>query len=288
LSTVPLAAAEEKPEVHRPDEQAWSLLNAGAESTNAETRRIAIGALGIIVKNQRATAIAENGLSDDNADVRMAAATALGQMDAHTSIPKLLSALDDKEPAVVLAAAQSLIRLKNERGYDIYYEVLTGGRKASKSSVAKQIETLKNPKKLAELGFEEGIGFVPFGGMGLDTLRVLRGDSNTAIRAAAAKVLIHDSDPDAAKALTEAVTDKSWHVRVAAVDAIAERGDPKLLAPVETAMQDDKDAVRYSAAAAVVHLLDVERSHLSKSRKSKVNRALVKPSPKESQQAISR
>jgi HEAT repeat protein len=105
--------------------------------------------------------------------------------------------------------------------------------------------------------------------MGLETLRVLRGGSNFAVRAAAAKVLSRDPQPEAGTALIDAVSDKSWQVRVAAIDALAERGDPRLLAPIETAMQDDRDEVKYSAAAAVLRLLDVERSHRRKLRKPK-------------------
>ena len=252
-----------------PDEQAWTLLNAGAQSDSADTRRITIGVLGVIVKNRRAARRAEEALSDDKAEVRIAAATALGQIESSASVPKLLSALEDKEPAVVLAAAQSLIRLKSDRGYEVYYEILTGKRSGGKGAVSKELETLKNPKKLAELGFEEGVGFVPFGGMGLETLRVLRGGSNFAVRAAAAKVLSRDPQPEAETALTDAVSDKSWQVRVAAIDALAERGDPRLLAPIETAMKDDKDEVKYSAAAAVLRLLDVERNQSRKSPKKK-------------------
>jgi len=269
LSILHPCSLAQQPASPTPDEQAWTLLRAGAKSSNADTRRVAIGALGIIVKNRRAAVRAENALSDDKVDVRIAAATALGQMESSASVPKLQAALEDKEPAVVLAAAQSLVRLRNARGYDVYYEVLTGQRAGGKGAVATELDTLKNPKKLAELGFEEGVGFVPFGGMGLETFRVLHGGSNSAVRAAAAKMLTRDPEPEAGTALTDAVSDKSWQVRVAAIDAIAERGDPKLLAPIETAMQDDKDEVKYSAAAAVLRLLDVERNQSRKSPKKK-------------------
>jgi HEAT repeat protein len=175
-------------------------------------------------------------------------------MDSDASIPQLEQTLHDKEPAVVLAAARSLVHLKQESGYDVYYEVLTGKRKAGKGMVASQIDTLKNPKKLAEMGFEEGIGFVPFGGMGLEAFKAIRGGSSASVRSAAAKLLTNDSDPAAGDALKDAVGDDSWQVRVAAVDAIAERGDLRLLAAVVPAMSDEKDAVKFTAAAAVVRL----------------------------------
>jgi HEAT repeat protein len=198
--------------------------------------------------------MAEKALEDEKPEVREAAATALGQMEARGSVAKLIAALDDKEPAVVLAAAQALVHFGNERGYDIYYEVLTGQRRSGKGPIATEIDTLRNPKKAAELGFEEAIGFVPFGGMGLETLKVLRGGNANVVRAAAAKILASDPDSAAETALSDAAGDNNWQVRVAAIAAIARRGNPKLLSPVVGAMEDDKDAVKYSAAAAVVRL----------------------------------
>lgn len=52
------------------------------------------------------------------------------------------------------------------------------------------------------------------------------GDSEMGVRAAAATVLAHDPDLGAAAALADASGDPSWHVRVAAIDAIAECSDP--------------------------------------------------------------
>ena len=237
-----------------PSQQAWELLKSGAGSKSSDARRAAIGALGIVGKDRRVVKLAEEALKDEKPEVRTAAASALGQMQSSGSTPKLIAAMNDKETAVALAAAQSLVRMKNEKGYDVYYQVLTGQRKSGKGAISSELDTLKDPKKLAQMGFEEGIGFMPFGGMGLEAFRVLRGGSDAAVRAAAAKILADDPEPTAATALSDAAGDSSWHVRVAAVNAIAERGDPRLLSAVLAAMKDDKDEVRYSAAAAVLKL----------------------------------
>jgi hypothetical protein len=59
-------------------------------------------------------------------------------MRAASSIPKLKVALDDKEPAVVLAAAHSRFQLgQPEEAYEIDYEVLTGEREAAQGFVAR-------------------------------------------------------------------------------------------------------------------------------------------------------
>jgi HEAT repeat protein len=241
-------------EAKSPTQRAWELLDKGVSSNSADTRRIAVGALGVITNNHHVVRIAEKSLGDSNPQVRAAAATALGKVHARASIPRLVAALDDKEPEVVLAAAKSLISLHNERGYEVYYEVLTGQRRGGKNAIAQELGVLRNPKKLAEMGFEEGIGFVPFGSMGLEAFRVLKGGTEMGIRAAAATMLAHDPDPGAATALADATGDSSWHVRVAAIDAIAERGDPRLLSAVLPTLEDEKEAVRYAAAAAVLRL----------------------------------
>jgi HEAT repeat protein len=118
---------------------------------------------------------------------------------------------------------------------------------------------LKDPKKLAMLGFEEGIGFVPFAGMGWEAYRRLTKTDPSPVRAAAAKVLADDPDPASGKAIADAAADdKNWLVRSAALEALAKRGDPSFLQPAELAMSDDQEAVKFTAAATVLHLLDVQ------------------------------
>jgi HEAT repeat protein len=46
-------------------------------------------------------------------------------------------------------------------------------------------------------------------------------------------------------------------VREAALEAIANRADPSLLEKIQAAMTDEKDHVRYTAAATVIRLADV-------------------------------
>jgi HEAT repeat protein len=198
--------------------------------------------------------LAEEALEDQKAPVRLAAASALGQMQAKSSVSNLKQFLGDEDLAVALAAAQSLISLGDTDGYAVYYAVLTGEHKTGAGRVDEQLKTFKNPKKMAQFGFEEGIAFVPFAGIGYGAFKALRKDDTSPILAAAAKVLAKDPDPKSGRALIKATADKHWLVRVAALDAIAMRGDPKLLPEIEPKMYDDKQIVRYTAAAAVIKL----------------------------------
>ncbi|MGA8493625.1 MAG: HEAT repeat domain-containing protein [Terriglobales bacterium] len=59
-------------------------------------------------------------------------------------------------------------------------------------------------------------------------------------------------------ALVSAATgDKHELVRTACLDALARRGDPAVIDRIASALSDDKDSVKYTAAAAIVHLSDV-------------------------------
>jgi HEAT repeat protein len=48
-------------------------------------------------------------------------------------------------------------------------------------------------------------------------------------------------------------------VRLAALDALAERGDPRCIERLARNLGEDKSAVRYRTAAVVLHLGDLER-----------------------------
>lgn len=241
-----------------PQEKAWSILKEGEQEKSPDKRSKAVRALGLVPHNPEAVSIAEKALEDERPEVRTAAATALGLMASQTSLAKLKSALSDKEVSVVLAAAHSLLLLHDNDCYEVYYAILTRQRKSTEGLVAQGEETLRNPKKMAGMGFEEAIGFVPYGGFAYTAFKELRKDDVSPVRAAAAKALAKDPDPQSARALLQAASDKSWSVRAAALDAIAERGDPALLKDIAPAMSDEKDLVRYTAAAAVIRLSSIE------------------------------
>jgi HEAT repeat protein len=237
-----------------PREIAWQVLQSGAKEKDARTRAIAIRSLGLAVRDSDAEKQALASLQDPAAEVRMSAATALGKMEAKKSIPALKEAIQDKDVGVILAATSSLRALGDPSCYLVYYAVLTGERKSGEGLVESQKKMLSDPKKLAQLGFEQGIGFVPFASIGYSAFKTLTKDDESPVRAAAAVALANDPDPKSGKALVDASQDKSWIVRAAALDAIAHRNDPSLVPDIMNSLNDDKPEVKYTAAAAVYHL----------------------------------
>jgi HEAT repeat protein len=265
----PIASPKAK---QTPKQEAWQILNAACTGDKTSGRATAIRVLGLIPDDAKAMKLAEQALDDDKPEVRSAAAAALGDMKSRTSIPKLRAALDDDDPSVTLAAAHSLALMHDDSAYEVYYEVLTGERKAGKGLIASETSILKDPKKMAQLGFEEGIGFIPFAGIGWEAIKVIRKDDSSPVRAAAAKVLAKDPDPAATKALADAAGDKSWLVRAAALEALAKRGNPSVLDTVKLYMSDEKRAVRYTAAAVVLRLTAIKESTAVVERKKEKER----------------
>jgi HEAT repeat protein len=238
-------------------DKAWDMLKNAAADSKTDKRVTAVAVLGLLVKNADAQAMAEKALSDDKPEVRAAAANALGAMEATSAVPALKNAIQDKDVSVVLAAAHALYVMKVPEAYEVYYAVLTGEKKSGDTLMAEQKKMLSDPKKMAQLGFEQGIGFIPFAGLGLSALGMLTKDDTSPVRAAAAKVLATDPDPKSGEALVNAAFDKSWLVRAAALNAIAQRGDFTLGPRIETIMDDGNEQVRYIAAATVIRLQDV-------------------------------
>jgi HEAT repeat protein len=243
-----------------PVDKAWNILKQGAAEKSIDIRVKTFRALALLIENQAARKMAENALTDEKPEVRSAAASALGQMGAKGSISKLQQrARGDGDAGVVFAAADALFRLGDPAAFQVYYAVLLGEKKTGEGLVDSQMKMLKDPKAMANMGFEVGMGFIPFAGAGYGVFKAVTKDDASPVRAAAATKLALDPDPKSGEALAKSAADSKWIVRAAVVDAIARRGDPSLLKAVVPLLDDDNDAVKFSAAAAVIRLSAARR-----------------------------
>lgn len=141
-----------------PQEDAWSALNSGLTDKSWEKRVRAVALLGELPGDKKAEAAAITALKDERGDVRGAAAQALGEMGAKSAIPQLMDMISDKEPAVILAAAHSLITLGDNRGYNAFYAVLTGETKTGTSLTDQQKRPYRTRRKWPVLVFRSGWG----------------------------------------------------------------------------------------------------------------------------------
>jgi HEAT repeat protein len=234
--------------------KAWQVIKDGLAEKDADHRAQAVQALGLNPGDPQAQSLATETLKDPEPRVRAAAASALGQMKARGAAPALKMLLEDKSGEVVFAAADALVQFGDPAGFELDYEILMRQRKTGGSLMEQEKEMMHNPKELEKMGFDEGVGFIPFGSMALTGFRMVTKDSTTPARAKAARALAKDPDPKSAQALVDSLQDEKWLVRTAAAAGIAERNDPSLLSKVAPAMDDKSEIVRYTAAAAVLHL----------------------------------
>jgi HEAT repeat protein len=237
------------------EEKSWQVLLSGLHNKRIAERAEAVKALSLLAGNHQAVRFALRAMRDNNPKVRTAAAATLGELHATVALPALRAATSDKDPAVMLAATHALYILKDPMAYEVYYAILMGDKKTSAGLIQSQVDRLKDPKQMAQMGLEEGIGFVPYAGMGYEAYRQLMKHDNSPVRAAAARILALDPDSISEDALLQvALTDKNIFVREAALDALSERDDPRCIQRLASNLDDSKYPVRYRTAATIIRL----------------------------------
>ncbi len=232
--------------------KAWDILKAGASDPNTTKRQQAISSLGIVTGNRKAVELAEHALQDSQSAVRRAAVIALGGMGSRSSLPKIKALLPSSNAETVVAIAAVLKQFNDPEGYAIYYEILTGQRKSGGGILS----GLEDKKTLEKMGFEEAIGFIPFGGVGWGAYEYFKHLGAPGVDVAAAAALASDPDPSARTALIHASFGGKQMVRLAALQALARRGDPSVVDSIEPAMYSEIPLVSYTAAAVVAHLTE--------------------------------
>lgn len=237
--------------------KAWDILKAGVTDPNTTKRQQAISSLAIVTGSPRAVQLAEHALQDPQASVRRAAVIALGGMGSKSSVPKIKDILPSANAETVVAIAAVLKQFKDPIGYSIYYEILTGQRKTGGI-----LSGLKDKKTLEKMGFEEAIGFIPLGGVGWGAYEYFKHLGTPGVDVAAAAALAGDPDPSARTALIHASFGGKAIVQLAALQALARRGDRTVVKSIEPAMFSDIPLVSYTAAAAVAHLTDLPATRL--------------------------
>ena len=79
-------------------------------------------------------------------------------------------------------------------------------------------------------------------------------DNAASARVVATTLLATDTDPNASLELVWALEDHNWIVRAAAAKALGLHGDRTLIPKLQEHLTDDREAVRYMAAASMVRL----------------------------------
>jgi HEAT repeat protein len=226
--------------------------------SNPLKRKEVILAMSLVRPQPRPVALLEEALDDKDATVREAACATLGVIESRASIPKLQMALADAVPEVIFAAAKALYNMNDQTGREVLTAILLGEQADASGFVSGSIRSMKlkmhDPKELMMMGIKEGAGFAGPFGMGVPVAEGLLKDNQSSGKTVAALLLATDRSPESLAALKESLNDKNWTVRAAAARAIGTRDATTLYDNVAMALDDKRDEVEYSAAAALIRL----------------------------------
>jgi len=242
------------------DRQCTDILQHALTASNPETRKIAVVALSLAATKGPLFAQFEQMLEDKDVEVRLAVVEGLQDMKTKAAIAALHTALHDATPEVTFAAAKALFALNDPAGKEALLAVLAGDNKAASGFISREkrqaIRMMHTPRTTILFAVREGAGLagVPGLGMGISSMQQILTDPGISGRATAALLLGKDKDQATLDALEDALIDKDFRVRAAAVHALALRNDPALRADLEPLIDDAKEEVRLRAAAAILRL----------------------------------
>jgi HEAT repeat protein len=254
-------------------DRARGLLEDSLKDKNPDTRKHAVESLGLVSPREPYLSELESMLDDKDVEVRLATITSLMDLKNERTVSALRKALDSDVPEVSFAAAKALWTLNDPVGHEALLAVLSGDTKTSSGFITthkrEALRMLHTPKVLFLFAVREGANFAPVPGLGagVSSLQGILSDPGVSGRAATALLLSTDTDPHVLLALQDALADKDWSVRAAAVHAIAVRNDPALEKDLLPLFEDENEAVRVRAAAGYLRLESIESRRPKLARK---------------------
>jgi HEAT repeat protein len=270
-------------EAQTPETKATEILRKALESKNPDTRRNAVVALSLASGNDPLYKRLELMLDDKDVLVRLAVVSSLADVKTPEAIKALETALNDEVAEVSFAAAKALFALNNPEGKKALLAILEKETKANSGFLTREKRTALRMMHTPATGFlyaaRMGATFsgVPGLGFGIASFQSIMSDSNVSGPATAALLLGREKDPETINALKEALSDKDWRLRAAAVHSLALQDDPSMRKILDPMIEDDRDEVRLRAAAAMLRLSAVEKAQ--QFRRAPAKKAPTKKAP---------
>jgi HEAT repeat protein len=246
------------------NEKCSDMLLQALDSKNPETRKHAVVALSLADRGPLFWRLTHM-LDDRDVEVRIAVVTSLSEQKAPDAIDALKKALRDRTPEVSFAAAKALYHLDDPAGKEALLAVL--GRQSKTASgfltleMRQALRMMHTPRATLLYAMREGMGFVPVPmlGAGVASMQAILSNPGVSGRATAALLLGKERDADTVIALKDALYDKDWRVRAAAVHSLALGNDPAIKKDLEPILEDTRPEVRLRAAAAWKRLAVIEQ-----------------------------
>jgi hypothetical protein len=256
------------------EEKSRAILDKALKEKNPDTRKQAVIALSLIGPRDPFAAQLESMLDDKDVEVRLATIASLVDLKNVRTSAALHRALNDDVPEVSFAAARALWSLKDPSGKESLLSILSGETKASSGFFTKQkregLRMMHTPKTMFMFAVKTGAALAPIPGLGagVSSMQGLLTDPGVSGRATAALLLGQDKDQQTLAALRDALTDKDWSVRAAAVHSIALRNDASLAPDILPLLEDTKEPVRLRAASGYLRLQGMKEAPRPRRKKT--------------------
>lgn len=254
------------------DAECSDMLRQALAARNPETRTMAVVALSLAAIGDPMQARLEEMLEDKDVGVRLAVVASLAEVKTKRATAALHQALNDDVPEVSFAAAKALWSLHDPAGKQALLAVLQGESKTASNFFSTQkrdaLRMMHTPRTTFLYALRQGVGFIPVPGLGegISSMQQILTDPGVSGRATAALLLGTEKDSATLDALKDALYDKDFRVRAAAVHSLALQNNPALKKELEPLIEDDREEVRLRAAAACLRLSAIEAARRTQKR----------------------
>jgi HEAT repeat protein len=226
------------------------------KSKNVASRRKAVEGL-CNAPRPRALGVLSAALEDEDAEVRLLAATALGKLEDEGRLDPLLAALRDADADVVKAAIPGLKRTSDERVPTALLPLLRHANAGVRGCAAQCLESVgwRPSKRDDEMWFAVAKGqcsrAASFGPAALLPLEMVLNSGPYSLCVSAVKGLAEIGDQRAVRPLLKALKSEDAAVCAAAVDALATIGGPEVTQPILDSLRHKNGHVRLAAVEAL-------------------------------------
>jgi HEAT repeat protein len=220
--------------------EAWEQLRQGVEAPNPEDRAEAIRAIADL-KDQRGASVMMELLTYQQPSVRAAAARGLGHLEKQEARGPIEQLLKDPVPAVRESAAASLADLGGKESLPALNQALKDGVVTVRAATLAALLQLGQPFETVA-----------------PTVRALAQQNDTAARSSAAFALGKATGvnvPGAVDMLSNLAADPLPGPKIVAIRSLGHIGDRQVVPLLKGALHDQNEAVRSTAAGALLHLM---------------------------------
>ncbi len=224
--------------------EAWTQLQQAAESLNPEDRADAIRTIAEL-KDQRGAPIMIESLAYKQPSVRGAAARGLGHLGRKETRGQIEQLLKDPIPAVRESAVGGLAELGGPESVPALTQALSDGNSTVRASAIAGLLQLGQPYSTVA-----------------HTAQSLAQQNDTAMRASVAYALgkaTKANAPGAISLLTSLTADPLPGPKIVALRSLGHVGDREIVPLMKESLHDTNDAVRATAAGALLHLLQQKK-----------------------------